>query len=71
VNIRGRGKSRRNLELIKASFTILREIQPASIRAVCYRLFAEDRIDGMTKAETNRVSVHLTWAREQGLVPWE
>ncbi len=24
----------------------------------------------MTKGETNRVSTQLTWAREQGVIPW-
>lgn len=31
-----RGKARRTVELIKASLEILDEIQPASVRAVCY-----------------------------------
>jgi hypothetical protein len=59
------------MDLIEASAAILREIRPASIRAVCYRLFTLGVLDSMTKAETNRVSAQLTWAREQGLVPWE
>jgi hypothetical protein len=67
---RGRGKSPRSLALIGAAFTILKEIQPATIRAVCYRLFTLGVITAMTKGETNRVSAQLTWAREQGLIPW-
>jgi hypothetical protein len=35
----GRGKARRSLELIEASIEILEAIQPATVRAVCYRLF--------------------------------
>ena len=56
---RGRGKSRRSMKVVETSITILREIHPASIRAVCYRLFTLGVIDGMTKGETNRVGRHL------------
>jgi hypothetical protein len=66
----GRGKSRRSLALVEAAYHILEEIQPASVRAVCYRLFTINLIPSMTKAETNRVSTQLTWARERGLIPW-
>lgn len=66
-----RGKARRTVELIDASRAILEDIQPASVRAVCYRLFAAGLLDSMKKTETNRVSVQLTWAREQGWIPWD
>jgi hypothetical protein len=59
------------MNLIEAAFEILKEIQPASIRAVCYRLFAAGGIDSMSKNNTNRVSTQLVYAREQGIVPWE
>lgn len=67
----GRGKSRRSLDLIEAAHRILAEIQPASVRAVCYRLFALKLIPNMSKASTNRVSVQLRDAREDGVIPWE
>jgi hypothetical protein len=67
---RGRGKAQKSLDLIDAAYRILSEIQPASVRAVCYRLFTEGWIDGMDKKYTNRVGTQLTWAREQGLIPW-
>lgn len=67
---RRRGKSLRSLELIDAAASILEEIQPASIRAVCYRLFALGQIRSMRRTDTNRVSQQLTWAREQGVIPW-
>jgi len=67
----GRGKSRRSLDLIDAAARILHEIKPASIRAVCYRLFVEGLIPSMDKTHTNTVSRHLVWAREQGRVSWE
>ena len=67
---RFRGKSRKSLALIDAATTVLQEIQPASIRAVCYRLFTLGLISSMSKGETNRVSSQLTWARENRLIPW-
>jgi hypothetical protein len=67
----GRGKSQRNLDLIDASYDILREIQPATIRAVCYRLFVTGFIESMAKTCTNRVSAQLVDAREAGIIPWE
>jgi hypothetical protein len=70
VMVRGRGKSQRSLALIEAAAAILTEIHPASIRAICYRLFANGLIAAMTKGETNRVSAQLTYAREEGLIPW-
>ena len=67
----GRGKSQKNLDLIEAAYEILAEIQPASVRAVCYRLFVAGVIPAMDKASTNRVSVQLVSAREDGVIPWE
>lgn len=66
----GRGKSRRSLELIEAAIAILKEIQPATVRAICYCLFVNGIIGSMERKNTSRVSVQLTWAREQGLIPW-
>lgn len=42
-----RGKSGRSIKLIAAAQCILEEIQPASVRAVCYRLFVEGLIPYM------------------------
>ena len=66
----GRSKSAASLALIEAAREILAEIQPASIRAVCYRLFTQGAIPSMAKNETNKVGTQLTWAREQGVIPW-
>src|SRR3954447_8011808 len=66
-----RGKTQRSLDLIDAAITILAEIQPATIRAVCYRLFVAGVIDSMAKTNTNRVSTQLVWAREQGRLDWD
>jgi len=61
----------KTLALIEASAAILGEIQPATVRAVCYRLFVQKMIADMSKGETDRVSCALTIARERGLIDWE
>ncbi len=66
----GRGKAQKSLDLIDAAHEILDEIQPATVRAACYRLFVAGIIDSMEKRNTSKVSVQLTWAREQGIIPW-
>lgn len=68
---RGRGKAQKTTALIDAAIRILEEIQPASIRAVCYRLFTGGLIDSIAKANTNRVSYLLAREREAGTLPWE
>lgn len=67
----GRGKAQKTIALIEAAIRILEEIQPASIRAVCYRLFVEGLIPSMAKTNTNTVSRLLVDARERGDLPWE
>ena len=65
-----RGKTLKSLTLIDASAEILREIQPATVRAVCYRLFILNLIPDMSKNSTNRVGTQLVYARENGIIPW-
>ena len=65
-----RGKSQKSLDLITAAADILREIQPASVRAVCYRLFVAGLIPDMGKNSTGKVSKQLVYARENGDIPW-
>ena len=67
----GRGKSPASLALVAAAKTILEEIQPATVRAVCYRLFVAGLIADMGKNSTGKVSKQLVWAREKGVIPWE
>ena len=67
----GRGRSERSDQLVDAAYEILQEIQPCSVRAVCYRLFVARVIDSMKTNETARVSRNLVWARESGAIPWE
>ncbi|MDO8864046.1 hypothetical protein Q6D67_20370 [Haliea sp. E1-2-M8] len=68
---RGRGKAAQTLAMIDAAHDILLEIEPASVRAVCYRLFVHGHIKGMHKNETQKVSRNLVYAREQGIIPWD
>lgn len=68
---KGRGKAQATLELIDTAGRILEEIQPATVRAVCYRLFVEKIIPCVDKVNTSRVSRELVWARENGLIPWD
>lgn len=67
---KGRGKAQKSLALVSAAAEILREINPATVRAVCYRLFTAGLIPNMGKTATDRVSKQLVWARENGLIPW-
>jgi hypothetical protein len=67
----GRGKAQHNRKLIESAYRILEEIQPATVRAVCYRLFTAGELDSMSKNSTNRVSKQLVYAREQKVIPWD
>jgi len=66
-----RGRGKRTLRLVKAAADILEEIQPATVRAVCYRLFVAGVIPNMEKSATNGVSRILTIAREEDEIPWK
>jgi hypothetical protein len=66
-----RGRAQRTLDLIAASYEILEDIQPATVRAVCYKLFTAGLISSMAKSETNKISRLLTLARENDEIPWE
>ena len=67
----GRGKAAKTIAMIEAAIRILAEIQPATIRAVCYRLFVDGFIPSMAKSNTNTVSRLLVEVRERGELPWE
>src|ERR1700731_4637044 len=67
----GRGLALKSKELISASHEILEQIQPASVRSVCYQLFNRNIIRGMTTGETQKVSRLLVYARERGILPWQ
>lgn len=65
-----RALATKTLALIDASIEILREQQPTTVRAVCYRLFNAKLLPDMSVRSTKRVSAALTIARERGLIPW-
>jgi hypothetical protein len=67
----GRGRSQKSIALVATAREILAEIQPASVRSVCYQLFIRGVIPGMDKPTTNRVGLLLTRAREEDEIPWE
>jgi hypothetical protein len=66
----GRGKAVKTLEREAACRAILQAIQPATVRAVAYRLFNQKLLDSMKKSQTNIVSQMLVSLREAGVVPW-
>jgi hypothetical protein len=66
-----RGLGKRSTVIIEASYEILSEISPATVRAVCYKLFVRQLIDSMAKSETNSIGRLLRIARERSEIPWE
>lgn len=66
----GRGLARKTIELREHCYTILEEIQPATVRAVCYRLFVAKVIPNMSTNSTAKISRILTRAREDQVIPW-
>jgi hypothetical protein len=66
-----RGRGQRTKDLIEASYEILEEIHPATVRAVCYKLFTARLIASMAKSETNKISRLLRIARENDKISWE
>lgn len=67
----GRGKSAKSIGLINAAIHILEQIQPASLRAICYQLFIRKQIASMSKRDVDAVGTQLVWAREHRHIPWE
>jgi hypothetical protein len=67
----GRGLAAKSKALIELSRSILEQIQPATVRGVCYQLFTRGAIGCMRTAETQKVSRLLVYAREQGIIPWD
>jgi hypothetical protein len=66
----GRGLAQKTRDLRDLCHAILEEIHPATVRAVCYRLFVLKAIPDMSKNSTQKISRVLTGAREDGLIPW-
>jgi hypothetical protein len=53
----GRGRSQKSLALVQLAREILEEIQPASVRAVCYQLFTRGAIPSMRGGGGDRARV--------------
>lgn len=66
-----RGIAKNTVELLDRAKTIIEEVEPITVRGVCYRLFVEGLIPSMGKKYTAKISRLLVRAREQGIIPWE
>jgi hypothetical protein len=66
----GRGLAQTTIDLRNLCYNILEEIEPATVRAVAYRLFVLKAIPDMGKNSTAKISRILTGAREDGFIPW-
>jgi hypothetical protein len=66
-----RGRAKATLDLIDTCSEIIEQVQPITVRGVCYRLFVVGVIDSMAVKNTQKISRLLTQAREEGLIPWE
>lgn len=67
----GRGLAEKTIKLRGLCYDILEEIHPATVRAVCYRLFVLKAIPDMSTNSTGKISRILTRAREDDTIPWE
>ena len=63
---RGRGRSKKSLDLIEAMVEIVAAAQPITGRGVGYKLFVEKLIPSMKTGEMQRVYRLLKEARERG-----
>ena len=66
-----RGRAKATLDLIATCSEIIAQVQPITVRGVCYKLFVAGLIDSMASKNTQKISRLLTQAREEGLIPWE
>lgn len=67
---RPKGPTEQTQEFVRTCHAILAQIQPATVRAVCYQCFTRHLIESMGKNDTSRVSRILIRARERGEIPW-
>jgi hypothetical protein len=66
-----RGRSKATIDLIATCREIIEQVQPITVRGVCYRLFVDGHIESMEVGNTQKISRLLTEAREDGSIPWE
>lgn len=62
--------AQKSLDLIEAMFILLEQINPATVRGVCYQLFVKKLIESMGRLNTNNISRLLRIGRERGDIPW-
>jgi hypothetical protein len=67
---KGRGRSRRSLDLISAMYHIAEAAQPITGRGVGYKLFSRGLIPSMSRKDMQRVYRLLKEAREDGQIDW-
>lgn len=65
-----RGLAERTRTLIDVTASILADVQPATVRGICYKLFGLKLIPDMSKRSTDKVSRALVIAREEGIILW-
>ena len=65
-----RGLGVKTIAIREAIKAILEEIQPATVRAVCYRLFVQKLIPEMAKIQVDKVGRQLVTLREESIIPW-
>jgi hypothetical protein len=68
---KGRGRSQRSLDIIKAMHNIAEAAQPITGRGVGYKLFSLNLTPSMSKNDMKVVYRLLKEAREQGIIPWD
>jgi hypothetical protein len=68
---KGRGRSSRSLDIIKAMYKITEASQPITGRGVGYKLFSLNLIPSMSRNDMQLVYRLLKEAREEGTIPWE
>ena len=66
-----RGRAKATLDLIDTCREIIEQVQPITVRGVCYRLFVAGLIDSMAVKNTQKISRLLVQAREADVIPWE
>src|SRR5215470_7781507 len=66
-----RGRAKATLDLIATCSKIIEQVQPITVRGVCYRLFVAGLIDSMAVKNTQKISRLLVELREEGIIPWE
>jgi hypothetical protein len=68
---KGRGMTKRSLDLIKAMHAAAKAAQPITGRGIGYKLFTAGLIPSMARKDMQTVYRLLKEARERGIIPWE